>query len=324
MAQTKTAKEETNITIETGTTKMPILVQLWIIQTQMEVKKTASNDNRYQCFSTDEIMTQFHAIQKSLRCVLLVNCEEYMQANGEMFVKATARLVNIDDPNDFVEVIGETKHDGKNSKLGTAEQQFGASGTYAKRAALCNLFGIVAEQRDIDLDVNALPQNLKPDPVTSKTVKANVVAPPPKAPAKVAVPAPAAQVVSQQAPATQTTTSRVVYETVGDGKTLKLSDLDKPLVFKAPAKYTKAQFDAACKVKFLFADLAFEQARIVNMECRDAMNSLFMNHKTDAIVRLQRTIDIYDPSVDLEAPVKATIEACQIILNRFLGKEMII
>lgn len=322
MAQTKTAKEETNITIETGTTKMPILVQLWIIQTQMEVKKTASNDNRYQCFSTDEIMTQFHAIQKSLRCVLLVNCEEYMQANGEMFVKATARLVNIDDPNDFVEVIGETKHDGKNSKLGTAEQQFGASGTYAKRAALCNLFGIVAEQRDIDLDVNALPQNLKPDPVTSKTVKANVVAPPPKAPAKVAAPAPAAQVVSQQAPVA--TAAKVVYEMVGDGQTLKLSDLETPLVFKAPANYTKAQLEAAGKVIFQFADLAFDQARILNLSCRDAMNTLFMNHKTEALVRLQKAIEIYDPKVDLEAPVKKTIEACQIILNNVLKKETII
>ena len=241
MEQKITVAQEATKNEQANEQCMSIYETLWHIQTEMEVNKTKPTNAKFSYFSVEDIMQEFHRLQKKYPCVLIMGTKWHFDAAGERMTSGVARLVNVWNPEEFVEVEGEVMP-SFSSNIGSREQQTGSTNTYAKKSALTNLFGITTEQID--------PDEMAQTPVTAtrstRTQKQNVV-PPPKMQAPVQTkaapqqaPAPVAQAPVQQAPVqTQTEVElpdKVIIVAVGDGKTLQVNTEPEPLVYPAFAE----------------------------------------------------------------------------------------
>lgn len=245
--------------------RMGIHEMLWIIQTQIEVKKTKPQNAKFEYFDLGDILTAFKKVQKNVPCTLTMADVWVRDDTGDEFVIGKARLTSVFDPNEYIEAEGIIKP-GYLANLGGMEQRCGGSNTYARKQAVYNLLGITEEQLDPDALTSQSPTGNRGQRQTTKNTtlqsaqqqgaKAQTVAQPKTTPAptqqaqpQTSTPAkaqtqPQAPVQPQaSASAQDPSKTGIVFTYPGDKLTMNVSTLSKPLTFpafKEPADGQKA------------------------------------------------------------------------------------
>lgn len=147
-----------------------------------------------------------------------------------------------------------------------------------------------------------------PAPVSQAQTPVQVQNATPTTPAAPAIPTPAPVL-------------KVVYESAGDGKTLKVSNLENPLVFNGmpTAAPTDELYIAAGKQVFTLTNDVFVKAGICNTDCRSALNKIISTHNTEALSELN---NLLANASSLNEEGKKTLAAVSTMLSRFLFSDL--
>lgn len=159
---------------------------------------------------------------------------------------------------------------------------------------------------------SGLPNSLQPSGLnmTASQTQPSAPAIAPQVPAP-QIPAPQAPVQQdpvqqpQQnvAPAPAATATKVTYCFPGDGKTLNVSGLAEPIVFRTSENYSDTQLIEYSKKKFTLTDQIFVEAGVLNLSIKDALNTLIAKKKTEALKVLAEKLE----QIDFTKPEESTL-----------------
>lgn len=314
---------------------MSIHMMLWHIQTEMEVQKTKPNNAKFQYFSVEDIMTEFHKVQKKYPCTLTTSTEWYFDTSnpdgGIWMVRGIARLTSALDPSEFVEVTG-TVMPSFASNIGSREQQCGSTNTYAKKSALANLLGLCSEQQDPD-ELPATPTTSGRDKKGKSTDK-NVVPPAPPVPefvpidlpqavapvqAPQAAPAQKAAAKKQEPAQAKEETKGITITTLGDGKSLTVSSVAEPFVFEHFADAMDPM--SALSVKWQLNDPVL--GKYVGIEVPKVLKEIFGKADTQALHLIQNYLkdQTGENPIELDEGAITTLKAVDAFLKASLSKK---
>lgn len=151
---------------------MPIYKKLLEIQQELKVPKNQYNSfGNFKYRSCEDILTAFKPLEEKHEVVLLLN-DEAVQVGESIFIKATARLVDIENEQESVETTAYAMHSV--DKKGMDDSQMsGTASSYARKYALNALFAI-DDTKDADTDEYA-KQTSKSKPANGTNLKFDVV-----------------------------------------------------------------------------------------------------------------------------------------------------
>lgn len=151
---------------------MPIYNKLLEIQQELKVPKNQFNSfGKYNYRSCEDILTAFKPIGKKYKVVLLLN-DDAEQVGDSIFIKATAKLVDVEDKHESIETTAYAMH-SKEKKGMDDSQMSGTASSYARKYALNALFAI-DDTKDADTDEYA-KQTSKSKPANGTNLKFDVV-----------------------------------------------------------------------------------------------------------------------------------------------------
>jgi hypothetical protein len=147
---------------------MNIYEKLLNIQTELKCNKSQYNSfGKYNYRSLEDIMEAVKPLCAKYKAVLFVK-DSIEFVEGRYYVKATATLVNIEEPSEIIEVSASARE--SETKKGMDDSQVtGATSSYARKYTLNGLFDI-DDTKDADTD-EFKQQQAKPEPkVDKKTI----------------------------------------------------------------------------------------------------------------------------------------------------------
>lgn len=151
---------------------MSIYEKLLGIQQELKVPKSQFNSfGKYNYRSCEDILTAFKPIGKKYKVVLLLN-DDAEQVGDSIFIKATAKLVDVEGDHESVETTAYAMH-SKEKKGMDDSQMSGTASSYARKYALNALFAI-DDTKDADTDEYA-KQVSKSKPANGTNLKFDVV-----------------------------------------------------------------------------------------------------------------------------------------------------
>lgn len=120
---------------------MNIYEKLNKIQTELKAPKNNYNAfGKYSYRSAEDIIEALKPFLSTLKCVLTID-DEIVGSLDRIYVKATAKLINIEKPEEVIQVSAYAREDEK--KAGMAEAQItGATSSYARKYAMNGLFAL--------------------------------------------------------------------------------------------------------------------------------------------------------------------------------------
>lgn len=144
---------------------MNIFEKLLAIQQELKAPKGQYNSfGKYSYRSLEDIMEAVKPLCAKNKAVLFVgDTIEYIE--GRYYVKATATLVNIEQPEEKI-VVSANARESENKKGMDDSQVTGATSSYARKYALNGLFDI-DDTKDADTD-EYKKQEEKPEPKVDK------------------------------------------------------------------------------------------------------------------------------------------------------------
>ena len=142
---------------------MNLYEKLSLIQTQMSVPKKHHNDfGDFWYRSCEDILDAFKPIGAEHQVVLMIT-DKIEEKNGDNYVTATAKLINLEKPEEFIEASASAREDKAKGKM-DASQMTGSASSYARKYALNGLFL---------LDDNKDPDDMKPDEKKPESKRSN-------------------------------------------------------------------------------------------------------------------------------------------------------
>ena len=129
---------------------MNLYEKLSLIQTQINVPKKHHNDfGNFWYRSCEDILDAFKPIGAEHQVVLMI-ADKIEEKNGDNYVTATAKLINLENPEEFIEASASAREDRAKAKM-DASQMTGSSSSYARKYALNGLF-LLDDTKDPDSD----------------------------------------------------------------------------------------------------------------------------------------------------------------------------
>lgn len=129
---------------------MNLYEKLSLIQTQINVPKKHHNDfGNFWYRSCEDILDAFKPIGAEHQVVLMIT-DKIEEKNGDNYVTATAKLINLENPEEFIEASASAREDKAKPKM-DASQMTGSSSSYARKYALNGLF-LLDDSKDPDSD----------------------------------------------------------------------------------------------------------------------------------------------------------------------------
>ena len=129
---------------------MNLYEKLSLIQTQINVPKKHHNDfGNFWYRSCEDILDAFKPIGAEHQVVLMI-ADKIEEKNGDNYVTATAKLINLENPEEFIEASASAREDRAKAKM-DASQMTGSSSSYARKYALNGLF-LLDDAKDPDSD----------------------------------------------------------------------------------------------------------------------------------------------------------------------------
>lgn len=151
---------------------MSIYNKLLEIQQELKVPKNQYNSfGNFKYRSCEDILTAFKPISEKHKVVLLLN-DEAVQVGESIFIKATAKLVDIEGDHESIEATAYAMH-SKEKKGMDDSQMSGTASSYARKYALNALFAI-DDTKDADTDEYA-KQASRAKPANGTNLKFDVV-----------------------------------------------------------------------------------------------------------------------------------------------------
>lgn len=151
---------------------MSIYNKLLKIQQELKVPKNQYNSfGKYNYRSCEDILTAFKPIGKKYKVVLLLN-DDAEQVGESIFIKATAKLVDVEDKHESIETTAYAMH-SKEKKGMDDSQMSGTASSYARKYALNALFAI-DDTKDADTDEYA-KQTSKSKPANGTNIEFDVI-----------------------------------------------------------------------------------------------------------------------------------------------------
>lgn len=151
---------------------MSIYNKLLEIQQELKVPKNQYNSfGGFKYRSCEDILTAFKPLEEKHKVILLLN-DEAVQVGESIFIKATAKLVDIESEQESVETNAYAMH--PIDKKGMDDSQMsGTASSYARKYALNALFAI-DDTKDADTDEYA-KQTSKSKPANGTNIEFDVV-----------------------------------------------------------------------------------------------------------------------------------------------------
>lgn len=127
---------------------MNLYEKLNLIQQEIKVSKTHYNKfGDFYFRSCEDILEAFKPIGQKHKVILLL-ADDVLEKNGENYIQATARLVNLEDIDQFITVTADAREDKNKGKM-DASQMTGSCSSYARKYALNGLF-LLDDSKDPD------------------------------------------------------------------------------------------------------------------------------------------------------------------------------
>lgn len=151
---------------------MSIYNKLLEIQQELKVPKNQYNSfGGFKYRSCEDILTAVKPLEEKHKIVLLLN-DEAIQVGESIFIKATAKLVDIEGDHESIEATAYAMH-SKGKKGMDDSQMSGTASSYARKYALNALFAI-DDTKDADTDEYA-KQTSKSKPANGTNIEFDVV-----------------------------------------------------------------------------------------------------------------------------------------------------
>ncbi len=140
--------------------------KLLAVQTELKVPKNQFNSfGKYSYRNAEDIVEEVKPLANKYG-ILLTLSDSLDIADGRVYIKSTAKVTNVESPNEFIEVTAYARE--PESKKGMDESQItGAAASYARKYALNGLFAIDDTK---DADTGNSNSDLK-TPVNANMVK---------------------------------------------------------------------------------------------------------------------------------------------------------
>lgn len=146
--------------------KMNIYEKLSAIQTELKAPKNLYNKfGKYSYRNAEGIMEAVKPYLAKYKCYLIV-ADEVACAGDRYYVKATARLGNVDEPTEMVQTTALAREE-ETKKGMDGSQITGTASSYARKYALNGLF-ILDDTKDADTDEYHEETEAKKSPKTPK------------------------------------------------------------------------------------------------------------------------------------------------------------
>ncbi len=120
---------------------MNIYEKLNKIQTELKAPKNNFNKfGNYNYRSAEDIIEALKPYLSTLKCVLIIE-DEVAGGNDRVYIKATAKLINAEKPEEVIETSAFAREQDKQAGMADA-QLTGSTSSYARKYALNGLFAL--------------------------------------------------------------------------------------------------------------------------------------------------------------------------------------